>query len=127
MPSAQSRPTEPEGMTSTSTFGASPSFMMDSSPNFVCISRMAASMAVVSAALREPTVFFSFSFFLSLYMRGAIVDNGEVNGFCRYLSEPVFCLRGEYSIPGRGRKCFVKTVILVHERLCAVDGKECRV
>jgi hypothetical protein len=36
-PRAISRPIEPEGMTSMSTFGASPSFMMAPSPNFVWI------------------------------------------------------------------------------------------
>src|SRR3989344_1978162 len=62
MPSAQSSPTEPVGTTSTSTLGASPSFMMASSPNLVLISRIAASMAVVSLPIVF-SGFFSFAFF----------------------------------------------------------------
>ncbi len=61
----QSSPMEPEGMTSTSTFGESPSFMMASSPNLVLMSRMAASIALLSFSLPEPIVFsgfFSFPF-----------------------------------------------------------------
>jgi len=53
----ESRPMEPEGTTSTSTRGCAPSIMMASSPNFVFIARIAASIAALSLASRAPTVF----------------------------------------------------------------------
>ncbi len=56
MPSAQSRPMEPEGIASTSTFAVSPSFIIASSPNLVLMSRIAASIADCISYLAFPPV-----------------------------------------------------------------------
>ena len=58
-PSAISSPIDPVGIVFISTFGESPNFIMDPSPNFACIA------FIVSSSIDTPTVlssFFSFFF-----------------------------------------------------------------
>src|SRR3990167_1056487 len=103
MPSAQSSPMEPDGTASTSTLALLPSIIIASSPNFVFIARIAASMAALSLPSREPTVFAGTSFFPFLNaIIYAIVHYVKSNRLARAAAEPVDRRHGDYSI-SRGR------------------------
>src|SRR3989344_5699033 len=105
MPSAQSSPMEPDGTASTSTRALLPSVMMASSPNFVFIARIAASIAALSLPSREPTVFAGTSFFP--FLNAIYLFNRTVRGYvksnrlARAAAKPIDGRHGDNSIPRR--------------------------
>src|SRR3989344_578774 len=125
MPSAQSSPMEPEGTASTSTLAVLPSVMMASSPNFVLMARIAASMAALSLPSREPTVFTGTSFFPFLNaIIYAIIHYVKSNRPARAAAEPVDRRHGDYSISRRRGEAVHKFAGLIGIRRRVVDGQK---
>src|SRR3989344_5867648 len=126
MPSAQSSPIEPEGTASTSTRALLPSVMIASSPNFVFIARIAASIAAVSLPSREPTVFAGTSFFpfLNTMIFYTVGNYVKSNRFARAAAKPVYRRHGDHSIPCRRGEAVHKFTGLVGIRRGVIYGQK---
>src|SRR3989344_2392578 len=128
MPSAQSSPIEPEGTASTSTLALLPSVMIASSPNFVFIARIAASIAAVSLPSREPTVFAGTSFFPflnAIYLfNWTVREYVKSNRLARAAAKPVCSRHGDNSIPCRRGEAVHKFARLVGVGRSVVYGQK---
>src|SRR3989338_4734027 len=125
MPSAQSSPIEPEGTASTSTLAVLPSVMMASSPNFVLMARIAASMAELSLPSRAPTVLGATSFFPFLNaIIYTVVHYVKSNRLARAAAEPVDRRHGDHSIPRRRGEVVHKFAGFIGVRRRVVYGQK---
>src|SRR5205823_5259104 len=109
---AISRPREPVGMALTFTFGESPNFIIDPSPNLVCIALR------VSESTASPIVFssfFSFFFTILLFINYLII-------FLIDKSKLILRLDIDYIISWQERNCFVEVSLLVDRNFPAVQG-----
>src|SRR3990167_2795233 len=93
-PSAASRPIEPVEMASTPTFGLSPSFIIESSPNLV---RIASRVVSIFPCLPAGRFTDSFLFFILW-----IID--YAHAFLVLAAEAVAHSHGHYTHPGRGEQ-----------------------
>src|SRR3989344_285694 len=117
---------EPEGTASMSTLALLPNVIIASSPNFVFIARIAASIAALSFASREATVFAGTSFFafLNAMVFYAVVDYVKSNRLARAAAEPVYRRHGDHSIPCRRGKAVHKFAGLVGIRRGVIYGQK---